>query len=66
MAEMCLAKERLESNLIPRLQASEDGLTKIPWKVMDGERTLDRCCGVLIKRYSVLVGLTERWFEVSQ
>jgi hypothetical protein len=50
---------------MPRLRASGEGLRRTPWKVMDGERTLDRCCGVPIKRYSVLERLTDKRFEVS-
>jgi len=62
---MCFVKERLESKMTPRFRTSEEGSRRVPWKVMDGERTLDRCWGVPIRRYSVFVGLTERRFEVS-
>ena len=58
-------KERLESKMTPRLRASGEGSRRVFWKVIDGERILDRCWGVPIRRYSVFVGFTERRFEVS-
>jgi len=62
---MCFVRERLESKVMPRLRASEEGLSMVPLKVTDGERTLFRCCGVPIKRNSVFEGFTERRLAVN-
>jgi hypothetical protein len=59
-------RERSESNSTPRLRAWVEGRIEEPRKDKDGSRTLDLCCWVPIRRYSVLDGLTVRRFKVSQ
>ena len=63
---MCSLNERSELKVTPRLRAEVDEVRVVPWKLIVDEVTLDRCCGVPIRRYSVLDGLTVSRFIVSQ
>lgn len=42
------------------------GVRFVPWKGIEVDVTLARCCEVPMIRYSVLDGLTESLFAVSQ
>ena len=58
MEDMWLLKSRLESKLTPRLRAESVRVKEKFLKKMEVLVTLDRCCEVPIRRYSVLEGLT--------
>jgi len=66
MLEMCLLKEKSDSNSTPRLRAWEDGEIEVPRNEKELSVILSLCCCVPMRRYSVFDGLTERRLSVSQ
>ena len=66
MDEICFLRERSLSRMMPRLRADGDGEMVVSRKEISEDLSFDRCCGVPMRRYSVLDGLTVRRFDVSQ
>ena len=64
--EICTSAERSLSKMKPRLRVESVGVCRVPWKVRVAAVSFERYCGVLMIKNSVLEGLTERRFEVSQ
>ena len=58
--DICLERERSDSKMMPRLRAEVEGDRVEPEKESVLDEILERCCGVPIKRNSVLDGLRER------
>ena len=63
---MCCLRERSWSEITPRLRVELVGFRVVPWNDIELFMSLPRCCGVPMMRYSVLDGLTESLFEMSQ
>ena len=63
---MCCLRERSWSKITPRLRVELVGFRVVPWNDIEVSVGLARCCGVPMIRYSVLDGLTESLFEMSQ
>ena len=63
---MCCLRERSYSKITSRLRVQLVGFMIVPWNVIEVFVSLARCCEVKMMRYSVLDGLTESLFEMSQ
>ena len=63
---MCCLRERSWSKITPRLRVESVGFRVVPWNDIEVFESLARCWGVPMMRYSVLDGLTESLFEMSQ
>jgi len=66
MVEICDLKDRSLSKMTPRFRVESVGDRSVPWKWIEDDVSLARCCGVPMIRYSVLDGLTDSLFSVSQ
>jgi hypothetical protein len=59
-------RDRSLSKMAPRLRVVSVGVRLVPWKGIEVDVTLARCCGVPMIRYSVFDGLTDSLFAVNQ